>query len=137
MMTSMGSFGSRHRGSKSRVAASGEMRATNSPGSRRCYLVTVDGRKFRGSLDDGAGGCFPGLLVGPVLAELLQLVVDPVAEHGVVLLQADAVGLLGEGFVRGQLEGVRFLVHETGEDHVVRGHGFDLLVAQRLEAGGV
>src|SRR6478735_8528276 len=138
MMTSIGSF-SCVQGNvrKTEAAATGRLWHAQPPVTATVVLVAVDGRKFRCRLDDRAGRVFPGLLVGAVLGEGFQLVVDPVAELGVALLQADAVRLLGEGLVGCQLERVRLLVNDAGEDHVVSGHGFNLLVAQRLQAGRI
>src|SRR6478735_3656571 len=132
-MTSIRSFGCKRGRIKGGAAGAAEQPRRH--GGR--YLVTVDGREAGGGLNDRTRSGFPGLLVGAVFFEGFELVVDPVAELGVALLQADAVRLLGEGLVGSELEGVRLLVNEAGEDHVVSGHGFNLLVAQRLQAGGV
>src|SRR4051812_10050872 len=138
MMTSMVSFSwVRGKGGKREGAFPGGLWHAQPRVTATIVLVAVDGRKFRCRLDDRAGRVFPGLLVGAVLREGFQLVVDPVAELGVALLQADAVGLLGEGLVGCQLERVRLLVDEACQNDVVRGHGLNLLVAQRFEAGGV
>src|SRR6478735_8318092 len=122
MMTSIGSFSC----VEGVQALTGQWRppdrTSRTPATATPCLVAVDGGELRGRLDDSACSCFPGLLVRAVLVEGFQLVVDPVAEDLVVLLQAD---------------GVRLLVDEAGQDDVVGGDRFDLLVAQRLKAGGV
>src|SRR6476620_2719048 len=137
MMTSIGSFSC----VEGVQALTGQWRppdrTSRTPATATPCLVAVDGGELRGRLDDSACSCFPGLLVRAFLVEGFQLVVDPVAEDLVVLLQADAVRLLGEGLVGGELEGFRLLVDEAGQDDVVGGDRFDLLVAQRLKAGGV
>src|SRR5215207_34166 len=71
----------------------------------------VDRRERWGLGLDLARGVLPRLLVGAVLRGLLEGVVDEGLERGVVLLQADPVGLLGERLAD-QLEGVLGLVDQ-------------------------
>src|SRR5215211_9333161 len=66
---------------------------------------------------DLAGRRLPGLDVG--LLVVLQRLVDELAELDVALLDADAVGLLGE-LVADELEGAVGLGDEAEQDDVVR-----------------
>src|SRR5829696_2417918 len=110
--------------------------ASTSRPSGRPGSGAVDRR--RGRLLGGhlAGGVLPGLEPAAVLLDLLQGVVDEVAELGVALLEPDAVRLLGEGVVD-QLEGLLVLADEPEQDDVVGGHGLDLAVLEGLGALGV
>ena len=62
-----------------------------------------------------------------------QAVVQERAERLVTLLQADAVGLVGEGGVH-ELEGPVALLNETGQDGRVRRDGDDPTVREFLGA---
>src|SRR5690606_6007058 len=72
--------------SSSRVSQLDRMRGIESRGS-----VPVDRRRLGQDRVELAGGVLPGLLVPAVLEDLLEDVVDGLAELVVALLQADAV----------------------------------------------
>src|SRR5688500_12099837 len=116
----------------------GWMSTYYSPFSRGNFSVPLDGQRGREGQAEVAHGTLglPGGLVAAVGERLLQDVVDPVTEHLVVLLHADAVGLLGEGLVEHRV-GVLLLGHIAGEDAVVGGDGLNLVLLQGVEALGV
>src|SRR6266508_4648503 len=96
-------------------------RAYRSPRSPR-VSVAVNSRRRGQVRVELAGGVFPRLLVAAVAEGLLQHVVNEVAELGVVLLDPDAVGLVGE-LRPGQLELSFALGHVAEQDHIVGGDG--------------
>src|SRR5258705_13852941 len=94
--------------------------------------LLVDRRRRRRRDARGAEVLVERRLPGAVLLHLGDGVVDLGAQLGVALLQADAVALLGERLAD-DLEGARGLRGVTGQDHLVRSHGVDCAVLQRLD----
>src|SRR5690606_21549553 len=76
--------------------------------------------ELRGLLGDLARGRPPRLLVLAALRRFGERLVDELAELHVALLDADSVGLFGEGLLH-QLELAAALLGQAEQDHVVRG----------------